>query len=167
MAYIPAWVYVLFFLLLYIGIKRCYTRVISLGRLALIPAFFIFFGLHSTLQMFGISASVLSLLILGAGGGLLIGHYWVRKNPIVADKQNRLIQIPGDVSLLIMLLMIFSIEFFIHYSMDVHLVVVNSAWFKPFAILATGFVAGISIGMNVAYFLKYLRSTSVNLATAQ
>lgn len=163
MFHIPVWVCFLFLFLPYIGIKRCYTRVISLDRLAIIPAVFICLGLYSILQMFGISISVFVLLILGMALSFLIAYRWVRKVVIVADKKNRLIQVPGDISLLVMLMMIFFIEFFIHYAVDAHWAIADSIWFQPWAVLVTGFVVGISAGKNVTYFLKYLKADSVNL----
>lgn len=40
----------------------------------------------------------------------------------------------------------------------------DSGLFKQLAVLATGLVAGISLGKNLTYFLKYLKADSVNLA---
>lgn len=163
MNHVPTWVFVLFFVLLYLGIKRCYTRTLSLERLALIPAIFIVIGLRGALQLFGFS--VIGFILLLAGGliGFLIGHYLVKYSRVLADKEKRFIQVPGDISMLIMVMTIFCIEFFIHYSMEAHWVIAHPSLFKAFAMILTGSVIGISVGKNMTYFLKYCQAESISL----
>jgi hypothetical protein len=163
MSHIPTWVFILFFVLLYLGIKRCYTRTLSVERLALIPVVFTFIGLRSAFQLFNLSVSGFALLLVGGLLGFLLGHFLVKNSQVLADKSKRLIQVPGDISMLIMVMMIFCIEFFIHYSVDAHWAIADSALFKFAAITLSGLIAGTSIGKNVSYFLKYYRAESVSL----
>jgi hypothetical protein len=48
-------------------------------------------------------------ILLLAGGliGYLIGYYLVKNSRVLADKEKRLIQVPGDISMLIMVMTIF------------------------------------------------------------
>jgi hypothetical protein len=163
MNHIPTWVFVLFFVLLYLGIKRCYTRTLSLERLALIPVIFIVIGLRSALQLFGVSVMGFILLLGGSLIGYLIGYYLVKNSRVLADKEKRLIQVPGDISMLIMVMTIFCIEFFIHYSIEAHWTIAHSPLFKALAMILTGSVVGVSMGKNVTYFLKYRQAESTNL----
>ncbi len=163
MSHIPSWVFILFFVLVYLGIKRCYTRILSLERLALTPAIFIAISLRSAFQLFGTSAAGFILLLAGGLIGFLLGHYLVKDSKVLADKEKRLIQVPGDISMLIMVMSIFCIEFFIHYSIEAHWAIAHSSFFKALAIILTGSVVGVSIGKNVTYFIRYRRAASTRL----
>ncbi len=163
MGSIPVWVYILFVGLIYIGIKRCYTRVIAVERLVIIPLVFIIISLHGTLKLFQHDSIVWIYLLLGGFVGLLIGHFQVRYRVIQADKKNHLLRVPGDISMLVLLLIIFSIEFFIHYSIDANLPISNSHLFRIIAICLSGGIVGVSIGRNATYFYKYSKADSVTL----
>ena len=123
-------------------------------------------SLRSAFQLFGVSAIGFILLLAGGLIGFLIGHYLVKNSRILADKEKRLIQVPGDISMLIMVMTIFCIEFFIHYSIDAHWAIAHSSSFKAFAIILTGLVVGVSIGKNATYFLKYRQTESISLNKA-
>jgi hypothetical protein len=163
MSHVPVWVYVVFFVLLNLGIKRCYTRVTTVERIAIVPVLFIFLSLHSTVSLFSLSMIGLLLWLLAGLTGSLLGHLHVRNRIIRADKNKRLIEIPGDISMLIMLMSIFAIEFFIHYAFDAHWAISQVDMFKNMAVILSGFIVGISIGRNSTYFLKYKKAATVEL----
>ena len=163
MSQVPIWVYILFLFLVYMGIKRCYTRVTSIKRLIIVPVIFLFFCFKNTAQLFNDNLMGYVLLITGLLLGALIGFYLIRNNVIKADRKNYLIQIPGDVSLLIMILIIFFIEFFIHYAMDAQWHIASLSLFKELVAIISGIVVGVSLGRNATYFTKYLRAESVDL----
>lgn len=163
MSYVPTWVYILFFILLYLGIRRCYTRIVTVERIALVPAVFIFLSLRSTVSLFHFSFIGFLLLLMGGIIGALFGHWYVRNCTIRADKQKHLIEIPGSISMLIMVMSIFSIEFFIHYAVDAHWAIAQNDLFKNSAVILSGLIVGISVGRSITYFLKYQQAESVDL----
>lgn len=163
LSHVPTWVFILFFVLLYLGIKRCYTRILSLGRLAIIPAVFVVIGLRNTLQLFGLTSSGILAWAVGVAIGVLLGYLLVKNSLIKADKSKRLIQIPGDITMLIMVMLIFFVEFFVHYAVADHWALADQLLFKPLAVMLSGLVAGVSIGKNSGYFLKYRHAESVPL----
>ena len=163
MSHVPVWVYVVFFVLLNLGIKRCYTRVSAIERIAIVPVIFILLSLHSTILYFDFSITVISLWFVAGITGSLLGYLHVNNRIIRADKNNKLIEIPGDISMLIMLMSIFSIEFFIHHAFDARLAITQVAIFKNTAIFLNGLVVGTSVGRNLNYFLKYNNAASVEL----
>lgn len=164
MNHIPTWVFTLFLVLLYLGIKRCRTRTVSIERLAIIPAIFIFMSLRGVFHLFGSSPVIYFMIVLGAVCGGCLGCIYVKNRVIKADKQNRLVQIPGDISMLILIMMIFFVEYFIHYSVAAHFSMVNTLWFESLAVFISGLVVGISVGRNLMYFYKYIHASSVNLS---
>lgn len=163
MSHVPVWVYVVFFILLNLGIKRCYTRVSAIERIAIVPVAFILLSLHSTIAFFGFSITVISLWLLAGITGVFLGYLHVKNRIIRADKNKKLIEIPGDISMLIMLMSIFSIEFFIHYAFDARLAIIQVDAFKNIAIFLSGLIVGVSAGRNLNYLLKYNQASSVEL----
>ncbi len=163
MSHVPTWVYILFLALLYLGIKRCFTRTMPVDRLALAPLIFIFLSLRSNLSLFGVGLGIILSLILGALCGMLIGHLQVKNRTILADKTKKLIQIPGDISMLIMIMAIFFIEFFIHYAIDAHWQISANASVRILAIVLSGVVVGISVGRNLTYYWKFMHAHSQSL----
>lgn len=167
MSHIPTWVYVLFFGLLYVGIKRCYTRVVNVKRIVTVPLIFAFFSIHSTVELFHFSLESLLVLLLAGFVGGLAGHVCVRKRIIRADKNKQLIEIPGDFFMLLMVMTIFAIEFFIHYAIEAHLAISQQDLFNYIAVILSGLIVGLSIGRCLTYFIKYRNAESVELAMQQ
>ena len=160
---VPTWVYMVFIAIVYLGIKRCYTRVFNIRRLLVVPVIFILIGLRGTFELFPCDHMAVFYMLFGWLIGLLIGYSQVRGRTIKSDKSKQLIQTPGDISMLIMLLVIFGLEFFIHYAVDAHLAIATSVNFRIFALVVSGTFIGISMGRNATYFYKYLHAESESL----
>lgn len=165
MSNVPTWVYILFLVVLYIGIKRCYTRVMRVDRLVLLPLIFCFFSLKSVNDLFGIDVFSIFILLCGVMLGITLGYAQVKNWIIHADKNNRLIKIPGDYFMLFLVLTIFMIEFFIHYAVDAHWIMTGNMFFKILAITISGIVLGVSLGRNASYYYKYLMADSASVKT--
>lgn len=163
MSHVPVWVYVLFFVLLNIGIKRCNTRITTIERIAIIPTFFTLMSVYSINSIFGFTPTVLILWFAFVVVGSYIGYLHVSNRVIRADKTKRLIEIPGDMSMLILLMLIFSIEFFIHYAVEAKMYVAQLPEFKTISVILSGIIVGISAGRNVNYFIKYNQAISIEL----
>ncbi len=103
------------------------------------------------------------MLFLAMVLGAVLGYLHVRKRNIRSDKNRRLIEIPGDASVLIILMLMFFIEFFIHYAFEAHLAITRLDFFKMLSVILSGTVSGISIGRNTTYFIKYRKSESIKL----
>lgn len=160
---IPSWVFILFLILLYLGIKRCFTQIVSVKRLAIVPIAFVFMSLRSATHLFADDAMIWMYLTGGMVFGAFLGHFQVRNRYIRADKNKNLIEIPGDISMLILLMGIFAIEFFIHYSLEAHLEITSSDMFRIAAMAMSGLMVGISVGRNLTYFYKYTQAASIDL----
>src|SRR3990167_6238814 len=115
------------------------------------------------MSLFHFSLVGFLLLLLGGVIGAILGHWHIRNRVIQADKQNNLIEIPGDISMLIMVLTIFAMEFFIHYAFDAHWAVAQIGLFKNVAVILSGLIVGISVGRSITYLLKYQQAESVDL----
>ncbi len=160
---IPTSVFILFFVLFYIGIKRCFTRVMPLKRLAVMPVIFIIMGAKSINSLFALNFENAVFLFMGCLMGLSLGYLQVKNKMILADKLKFLIQIPGDISLFVSLMFVFFFEFIIHYAIDAHLAVAKTTAFVSMAIFISGGVIGLTVGRNLVYFYQYVKASHVDL----
>lgn len=81
MQHLPAYVYVLFCGLVYIGVKRCFAREVRPVRPILFPIVFVGLGLSSLGHLFPRAggdayAAALAALALGATGGWFHARRW-------------------------------------------------------------------------------------------
>jgi hypothetical protein len=161
---VPIWVYFLFFGLLYIGIKRCFTNTIKIKKFIILPLALLCLSLYDSYdQMLQMPVSILvwmvSFLLT-----VCLGAYYVRNRKVQADRTNRLIKIPGDWSILILILIMFSVEFFVNYAKDTQAVYVNQSWFVLLMALLSGLMIGFTSGRNLMYFIKYYQVENINLS---
>jgi hypothetical protein len=134
------------------------------SRLAVLPAVFAYFSVNSAVSLFHINSTGVFLLVAGSVMGIVLGAYQVRNRNIQADKINKLIRVPGDFSMLLLILAIFFIEFYIHYAVDAHWAISESDIFRLGCVMLSGIILGISAGRNGLYYYKYVQSESVMLA---
>ena len=147
MAHIPTYVMVIFFGLVYIGIKRCFPRTVSPSRLFVFPAILVANGLHSMVgllpDMGVLAVAFLSVAALvGVGMGWLHGQRW----HIEFNADRSMVSLPGDPSLLVIILLSFVFQFALHYALAAHLPIATSALFVPGALAVWGWLAGMPLG---------------------
>ena len=162
--FIPTYVYVLFSILVYMGITRCFARVIKIQRLFIAPLFFMVLSIRSMVSLFNIVPTDIAIWIFGFLSGVLIGNFHVQSRKIKADHKHQLILIPGDWSILMLILVIFSFEFFVHFSIAANWKIASTLLFRDLALMMLGLIAGMSTGRTLNYFLKYQRTISEPLS---
>jgi hypothetical protein len=111
--------------------------------------------LHAIYALFDLT--IFTLLILGFGTivGIGLGFLHIKNRVIRADHDKKLISVPGDWTMLVLIFVIFVFEFFIHYSIEANLVISHKPFFEPMAIFILGIISGMTIARNFSYFLKY------------
>lgn len=152
---IPFYVYPLFFLLIYIGIKRSYERSVSIERLFITPIIFISLSLKSALTLFEPGNFAILNWIIGGIIGTGLGLLHVRNRKINLGKSKREIVIPRDWSMLMLIIGIFSIEFIIHYIIESGSKIALSPLFKTSSLLLLGMIACTSLGRTICFLWKY------------
>lgn len=163
MSHIPVWVYILFFVLLYIGIKRCFTRVSSVRWLIIVPVIFIFFNFRGIFALFPLAGANIFYWIVGMFLGILLGYAQMRNCLIKADRKKQLIQIPGDNTMLVLIMAIFFLEFFVHFAIAAHFAIVEFPIFHIIFIAASGIMVGYFTGRSGTYFYKYFQVVPCDL----
>ncbi len=161
---VPSWVYILFLGLLYLSIKGCYKRIIKPQRLIVIPLVFAWFSIENVYRVGPPIPSQLIFLICGGILGIYLGYLHVRKVVVRADKQQHLAAIPGDWTILILIMVIFLIQFSIHYLLAIDPSLTNKTSTVAFILGVSGLTTGLVIGRNLTYFYKYTKAPHEHLA---
>lgn len=167
MSHIPSYVYVVFLVLLWMGIARCFPRTIRVERLFIMPALMALLGVRSFFGLFP-SAGAIDLLaaIGGAAAGLAVGYRHVQHWDTAIDRGARTISLPGDVMMLVVILATFAFEFALHYGVES-----GAGWavgpaFPLVAAAVWCLFVGMSAGRNLNLALRFYRPSAVRKAAA-
>ncbi|WJF91525.1 hypothetical protein QS306_15660 [Paraburkholderia bonniea] len=161
MSHIPPYVVVLFGVLVYLGIKRCYARLVRPAQLFVLPLVMLVLGALSLPQLFPAAgwpqaACLLLALALGVLGGWAHAARW----PLEVDVVNGVVRVPGDPVVLALLLLTFAVEFFMHYQIDTQGPWANSAWLAPLSFAAWGLLGGMSAGRALNVLVRYCKTNA-------
>jgi hypothetical protein len=144
----PVWVYFLLGLLIYKGISATNGKMMSLKKLFIMPIVFIFLMGQ---KMSASPAAFLGFLVIGCFVGWLI----YKNIEIKADKEKRLIFIPGSYMPLILIVTAFVKGYYIGYQTAVHPELVKTFWFAFSVAAVSGIFSGMFIGRTALYLYKY------------
>ncbi|MFZ9035125.1 MAG: hypothetical protein ACO2ZM_03275 [Francisellaceae bacterium] len=161
--HIPTWVYIIFTMLIYIGIQRSVTHVRDLKRLLLMPVLMLYFSLHSFYPLMLDHPLAMDFWLLAFIISLAINMQYVKNHQIRADKQQGLIEIQGDWTWIPLLIGMFVIDFMINYSIDSGHYFSKLPIFIYLTSLCSGATVGIGCGRNLSYFIKFIKATHSDL----
>ncbi len=150
----PWWVYVLFAYLVSIGIKSTKPRTVPVKRVVLLPLLFVawsFYNLYTRLVLGYTSLFPLWVVFLAIGA--YFGIMEVRDWKISKDRHKGEITIPGNYSMLILILLIFVLKFFWGYFYATHTTI--SYWAYFWDILTSSLVTGFFVGRAWFFFKRY------------
>ncbi|WP_309547179.1 DUF6622 family protein [Rhizobium rhizogenes] len=157
MPHIPAYVYGLFLLLLWMGVSRCLPRTIRVERLVIMPVIMTILSVRGFEGLFS-QASVLDLAFAAAGlcVGMTIGWRHVSAWKIEVDRAKRSLSLPGDIMMLVIILTTFAFEFLLHVGAEMH-----AAWFSapavpPLAAAVWVGFTGMSLGRSLHLLSRYV-----------
>lgn len=157
------WVYILFFYLLFIGIKSLKTRVVSLTRLFFLPIIFFFMSLYNLLTSFELTLGLVIIYIVSLTLGSWFGWLFAQNKVLAFDKKHHLIKLQGSATTLILILLIFSIKYYFGYALAVDPTKVHNVTFSSLMILSSGMVTGIFIGRSFLYLHKRSKAPHTDL----
>jgi hypothetical protein len=167
MSHVPAYVYVLFLALLWMGVARCFPRTIRVERLLIMPALMTVLGVRGFVSLFhGPDNADLFAAVLGAAIGLAIGYRHVRRWAVRIDRSARTIAVPGDVMMLVIILATFAFEFALHYGIDSAAAWAGSALVPPVSAAVWSLFVGMSAGRNAKLALRFFHADMVRQAAA-
>lgn len=163
MSSIPTWVYLLFLALMYLGVRRCFTSVVKIKQLIILPVALAWMSLHGLWQSLALTYHSLWTYAIGLLIGFSVGFMQLRHAQIRADKSQNLIEIPGDWTYLVFILVFFIIEFIINYAIAVDTSIAHSAFLVAFILFISSVLVGIAVGRNSCYLYKFMLADHSNL----
>jgi len=159
MHFIPTYVYVLFCALVYLGVRRCFPRTMRPERLLVFPLIFVAFGAVSLQRAFpsdDLSMDALALAALACGAWLGWVHAARWRLQFQLTSQSMKVRVPGDPSLLVLLLLSFVIKFAQQYAITAHAPWGATQAFELLSFSAWGALAGMPLGRAINVVLRSL-----------
>lgn len=126
-ASIPAWVPVVFLVLLLLGYRQSLTRTVRPSALVAIALAMFGFSLYGVIAAFGLVALALVLWAGGYGAAAFIGAGLVSTSRMAVVGSS--VRLPGSWVPLALLLSIFAAKFTLGFAAGVHSPVLHSTWF--------------------------------------
>jgi hypothetical protein len=153
---VPAYVYLILALLIWLGISRCYPRRMHPARLLIAPAVLLGLGLNGFFGLFPAPLAI-DLLTAGAGGVLGFGLGWWRTGrwPVAVDRTAQRIAVPGDPAMLAILLGSFAFQFALRYGMASGAGWATEAFVQPLAAAVAAWFAGLAAGSGARLLARY------------
>lgn len=147
---IPPFVFILFAVLFLVGIRQIRPRKMSIYQLFLLPSIFIIISIYNCFNIFKtFYFSDLFSIIVGISIGVLLGYIHVKSWNTTVNRASRTISIPGDYLMLLVFLLFFVFEFFVHGSIHAKPLIEESFFFQTIVVLVYAFFCGMSLGRNI------------------
>lgn len=158
MHHVPLYVYVLFLLLLRIGISRCFPRTIRIERLLVMPVLMLMLGIHGFSSLFSSPDAADALAgICGGAVGLAAGYRHAQGWDVAIDRTNRRLSVPGDIMMFVVILAAFGFEFALHYAIESGAVAATGTALPLLAAAVWALFIGMTAGRNFNLASRYWR----------
>ncbi|MCB8821258.1 DUF6622 family protein [Microvirga rosea] len=161
----PVWVWALLAYLIYRGLKALRTSVTSLPKLAVIPAIFVIWGIWGTSTAFGSSPTSLVLWMVSFALGTVAGYLRIAAAPIRVDRERKLIELPGGPMTLIVILMMFGVQYAVKAAAALDPAARDAMWFMLLSVGCSGGAAGLFLGRFLGLYRKLHSAPHVELVT--
>ncbi len=158
----PWWVYILFFLLLGIGLKARKPQVLSLKKVFILPIAFTVWSLYSVFTSLNVFFDIFIWLPFLAAGGIF-GWILYRNVKIRADRKKHLIELPGTWATLALILIIFATKYTFGYLYSRYPETQKDVFVYTLDMVTSGAITGMFAGRALLLVQKFLRSPHVDL----
>ncbi|KPC50655.1 hypothetical protein [Amantichitinum ursilacus] len=155
MQHVPDYVYLILAALVYIGIKRCFASVMRPERLLLFPALMLFNGYDSLPQLLpALDHSAIAAALLTMAAGLYIGWQHAARWALQFSADGKQVRVPGDISLLVNILVSFAFEFGLHAANAMHAGWLHSNVATATALSVWGLLVGMPLGRGINVLVR-------------
>lgn len=145
------------------GIKSCYKRVVKLHTLFIVPALFAWLSTKNAIDISRITNSQIPFFAIGILSGLYFGYLHGKNALVRADKDQHLVELSGDWTILILMMVIFAVQFVINYLLAVDPALTEKYLAMAIIFTISGITTAMVIGRNLTYFYKFTRAKSEHL----
>lgn len=153
----PWWVYLLFIVLLNLGIKSLKKRILPIQRVYLLPIVFLAWSFADLYGKYTEKHTTLPFVwAICLAIGIYFGVMSVRFQPIHHDRRKKEITVPGSPYVLILVLLIFILKFIWGYYYSTYADVSYWIYFADTAtsVLISGFFTGRAVFYLKSYYSK-------------
>ena len=153
----PVWVYLLFAFLLYRGIKARTPATVTLEKLALIPAIFLFWDIYDLITYRDPTLITYIQLTIGIISVSIIGYILINPDRLSRSSAPRSIHRPADYSALPFMLLAFGVKYVLGVLNATAPDVLRQPAMSALAIITGGMFAGVFVGKFTRYVSVWLR----------
>lgn len=153
----PVWVYLLFAFLLYRGIKARTPATVTLEKLALIPAIFLFWDIYDLITYRDPTLITYIQWTIGIISGAIIGYILINPDRLSLSSAPRSIHRPADYSALPFMLLAFGVKYVLGVLNATAPDVLRQPAMSALAIITGGMFAGVFVGKFTRYVSVWLR----------
>lgn len=159
----PWLVYFIFCCCIIYGWWARYPRVISYHRLLLFPLLLALWSLHSVFARYSTSFAHLFIWALFLVVGNFIGWWATLHNAVEADKEKKLIKIPGSQSMLVWILLIFFFRYYFGFIHTFHPESLKNPFYTYPDIMISALLIGVILGRGLHYTYAYQQAAHTPL----
>ncbi|MDM2759342.1 hypothetical protein [Citrobacter sp. Cpo148] len=153
----PVWVYLLFAFLLYRGIKARTPATVTLEKLALIPAIFLFWDIYDLITYRDPTLITYIQWTIGIISGAIIGYILINPDRLSRSSAPRSIHRQADYSALPFMLLAFGVKYVLGVLNATAPDVLRQPAMSALAIITGGMFAGVFVGKFTRYVSVWLR----------
>jgi len=159
----PTWVYILFALLIYLGIKASKTRVISVKKLCILPIVFTYMSVHTLLISFAINTISVSTWVIATAIGIILGWIQVARYKLEVDKAHFLVKVPGTWSVLILIILIFVTKYYFGFELASDPQLKLHLGFELSMLFVSGALTGLFVGKLGCFLYRLYTEAQTDL----
>ncbi len=139
----PTWVFVLFFLLLVLGYFQSKPRIVSLGKVAILPVAMIALSFYGVWSAFGASVVGIAAWFAGVGLAVLFNQLRTSLQSVAYSKETKSFSIPGSWLPLALMMAIFFTKYVVGVVLARKLAFGDTPLFIGGVSLIYGFLSGM------------------------
>lgn len=154
----PWWVFLLFALLLWLGVQALRPRTVALRRVFITPAIFIGWGMVGLALAARAQPAVIPAWALTAAAGAALALFSVRLTGLRTERDGALVHLPGSVLPLVRNLVIFGAKYVLAVAMARRPELRDQL--LPWDMAVSGASFGYFVGWTVRFLLSYRRAAA-------
>jgi len=158
MRHIPTSAIVALAVVIAVGVQRLSPRTARPERMIVFPLLLVLFGANSLYALFpNADPAYAAAAVLACAVGMVLGWVHAARWQVQFDAAKRLVRVPGDPSLLAILLVTYGAHFFLHFAVESHQPWATTGVFEFLSFAAWGLLAGMPLGRSTNVLLRYVR----------
>jgi len=155
----PVWVWVLFIFLIARGVKARKPATVTLEKLAIIPAIFLFWDIYDLVVHRQLTLSTFALWIAGILAGAALGFVLIKRVSTTRAAAPRSIHRQADYSALPLMMLAFLVKYVLGVMTAMSPETLQQPGMSAFAIVSGGVFAGVFLGKFTRYLSIYFSGT--------